>query len=29
LTNNGPDAGQTVGHLHYHLLAGNLSEKIR
>jgi histidine triad (HIT) family protein len=23
LTNNGPDAGQTVNHLHLHLLGGN------
>jgi histidine triad (HIT) family protein len=22
VTNSGPDAGQTVGHLHYHLLGG-------
>ena len=24
VTNNGPDAGQTVGHLHFHLLGGRV-----
>lgn len=24
VTNNGPDAGQTVGHLHFHILGGGL-----
>ena len=24
VTNNGPDAGQTVGHLHFHILGGRV-----
>lgn len=30
ITNSGPDAGQTVGHIHFHILGGErLSDKLK